>query len=198
MGLSLKTLHYIGYWLYFDVLSHRIPYNYFKGISILMLPIVGFLLIYTASQGTLIAGANASRWIRIPIIGLSFQTSTLASVVLMVYSSTYLSKISHKTPTLKSSLIRFWFPVFIIVSLIFPSNLSSALLLFTMVFILSFLAGYPLRYLMTVLCVGIVFILLFFFINKNFPRSFFLTVWILGLIELRILEVVKVLTETTR
>ena len=150
----------IGFILMFSV--HRIPYNYFKGISILMLPIVGFLLIYTASQGTLIAGANASRWIRIPIIGLSFQTSTLASVVLMVYSSTYLSKISHKSPTLKSSLIRFWFPVFVIVSLIFPSNLSSALLLFTMVFILSFLAGYPLRYLMTVLCVGIVFILLFF------------------------------------
>ena len=66
----------IGFILMFSV--HRIPYNYFKGISILMLPIVGFLLIYTASQGTLIAGANASRWIRIPIIGLSFQTSTLA------------------------------------------------------------------------------------------------------------------------
>ena len=52
---------------------HKIPYQYFKGISILALPLIILLLIYTASQGNLIAGANANRWIRIPIVGLSFQ-----------------------------------------------------------------------------------------------------------------------------
>ena len=77
----------IGFVLMFSV--HKIPYNYFKGISILMLPVVMLLLLYTASQGTVIQGANASRWIRIPIIGLSFQTSTLASVVCMVYAATF-------------------------------------------------------------------------------------------------------------
>ena len=106
----------IGFILMFSV--HKIPFRYFKGISILMLPVVMLLLIYTASQGTIIDGANASRWIRIPIVGLSFQTSTLASVVLMVYSATYLSKIGNETPTFKSSLLRFWFPVFIIVLLV--------------------------------------------------------------------------------
>jgi len=40
-----------------------------------MLPIVVVLLVYTASQGTVIDGANASRWVKIPFIGLSFQTS---------------------------------------------------------------------------------------------------------------------------
>jgi len=77
----------IGFVLMFSV--HKIPYNYFKGISILMLPVVVLLLVYTASQGTVIYGANASRWIRIPFIGLSFQTSTLASVVCMVYTATF-------------------------------------------------------------------------------------------------------------
>ena len=62
----------IGFVLMFSL--HKIPYNYFKGISILMLPVVVLLLVYTASQGTVIYGANASRWIRIPFIGLSFQT----------------------------------------------------------------------------------------------------------------------------
>ncbi len=160
----------IGFVLMFSV--HRIPFQYFKGISILMLPIVVFLLIYTATQGTLIAGANASRWIRIPIIGLSFQTSTLASVVLMIYSATYLSKLINKTPTFNSSLIRFWLPVFIIVLLIFPSNLSTASFLFTMVFMLCFLAGYPIRYLITILGVGIVTVLLFFLLIKTFPGVF--------------------------
>ena len=81
----------IGFLLMFSI--HKIPFKYFKGISILMLPIVILLLIYTLSQGTIISGANASRWIKIPIVGISFQTSTLASIVLMVYSAKYLSKL---------------------------------------------------------------------------------------------------------
>ena len=32
---------------------HKIPYNYFRGISILALPLIILLLIYTASQGIL-------------------------------------------------------------------------------------------------------------------------------------------------
>ena len=47
----------IGFILMFSV--HQIPFRYFKGISILMLPVVMLLLIYTASQGTIIDGANA-------------------------------------------------------------------------------------------------------------------------------------------
>lgn len=160
----------IGFVLMFSV--HRIPFQYFKGISILMLPVVVLLLIYTASQGTVIAGANASRWIRIPIIGLSFQTSTLASVVLMIYAATYLSKLKEATPTFKSSLLRFWLPVFVVVLLIFPSNLSTAALLFSMVLMLAFLAGYPLHYLFTIIGAGVVAVLLFFQLIKAFPGAF--------------------------
>ena len=160
----------IGFVLMFSV--HRIPFQYFKGISILMLPVVVLLLIYTASQGTVIAGANASRWIRIPIIGLSFQTSTLASVVLMIYAATYLSKLKEATPTFKSSLLRFWLPVFVVVLLIFPSNLSTAALLFSMVLMLAFLAGYPLHYLFTIIGAGVLAVLLFFLFIKAFPGSF--------------------------
>lgn len=160
----------IGFVLMFSV--HRIPFQYFKGISILMLPVVVLLLIYTASQGTVIAGANASRWIRIPIIGLSFQTSTLASVVLMIYAATYLSKLKEAIPTFKSSLLRFWLPVFVVVLLIFPSNLSTAALLFSMVLMLAFLAGYPLHYLFTIIGAGVVAVLLFFLLIKAFPGAF--------------------------
>jgi len=160
----------IGFVLMFSV--HRIPFQYFKGISILMLPVVVLLLIYTASQGTVIAGANASRWIRIPIIGLSFQTSTLASVVLMIYAATYLSKLKEAIPTFKSSLLRFWFPIFVVVLLIFPSNLSTAALLFSMVLMLAFLAGYPLHYLFTIIGAGVLAVLLFFLFIKAFPGSF--------------------------
>ena len=71
---------------------HKIPYRYFSGGSVLLLPVVFFLLIYTLAQGTTIGGAYASRWIRIPFIGVGFQTSTLAGLVLMVYTARYLAK----------------------------------------------------------------------------------------------------------
>ena len=64
----------------------------FPIISLVCVIIIIILLIYTASQGTLIEGANASRWIRLPVIGLSFQTSTLASLITMIYTSYYFSK----------------------------------------------------------------------------------------------------------
>ena len=160
----------IGFILMYSV--HKIPFHYFKGISILMLPVAIVLLIYTASQGTVIDGANASRWVKIPLIGLSFQTSTLAAVVLMVFTATHLSKPDLKSIKFSKSLIQLWLPVFTVVLLIFPSNLSTAALLFTTVMILAFIAHYPLRYLMTICGTGLTFVLLFFLLVKAFPGTF--------------------------
>ena len=160
----------IGFVLMYSV--HKIPFHYFKGISILMLPVVLVLLVYTASQGTVIEGANASRWVKIPFIGLSFQTSTLATVVLMVFVANYLSKPDLKSIKFSKSLVQLWLPVLSVVLLIFPSNLSTAALLFTMVMILAFVAHYPMRYLLTICGLGLVFVLLFFLLVKAFPGAF--------------------------
>ena len=160
----------IGFILMYSV--HKIPFHYFKGISILMLPVAIVLLIYTASQGTVIDGANASRWVKIPLIGLSFQTSTLAAVVLMVFTATHLSKPDLRSIKFSKSLIQLWLPVLTVVLLIFPSNLSTAALVFAMVIILAFIAHYPLRYLMTICGTGLAFVLLFFLLVKAFPGTF--------------------------
>ena len=160
----------IGFILMYSV--HKIHYTYFKGISILMLPVVIILLIYTASQGTEIEGANASRWIRLPIIGLSFQTSTLAFLVTMVYTSYYFSKYKKTEVTFKRTLLIFWLPIFSVVLLIFPSNLSTAAILFLMVLIVSFVAGYPLKYLFTICGTGMAGVVLFFLTIKAFPGVF--------------------------
>ena len=160
----------VGFLLMLSI--HKIPYDYFKGISILMIPVVILLLIYTLSQGTLISGANASRWIKIPIVGVSFQTSTFASVVLMVYSARYLSRLKIKKPSFKSSFLQFWFPVFIIVLLILPSNLSTAILLFSMVLMLAFLACYPIKYLISIIIFGFISLFIFISVAKTFPEIF--------------------------
>lgn len=152
------------YWI------HKVPNYYFKGLSILLLPVVILLLAYTASQGTVIDGANASRWIRIPIVGLSFQTSTLATVVMMIYTAQFLSKNESNFKPFKKAILPFWIPLAFVVGLILPSNLSTAILLFAMVLLLCFTAGYPLRYLMAIILSGLVFFVIFFLSAKAFPE----------------------------
>ena len=170
-GYLFKHLMIVIFGFILMFLVHKIPYAYFKGISILLLPIVFLLLIYTASQGTVIAGANASRWIRIPIIGLSFQTSTLAFVSLMAYVAYYLSKYQNNQQSFLRSLLLLWLPIFVFVGLILPSNFSTAALLFLMAFVLAFLGQHPLRYLGAILLSGLVGLTIFILLAKAFPDA---------------------------
>ncbi len=150
---------------------HKIPYRYFKGLSLIMIPVVLVLLGLTILQGKTIDGANASRWIQIPFVGMSFQTSTLAAVVLMVYVARYMSKIKDEVITFKASILPLWMPVFLVLILILPANFSTAAIMFLMVVMLVFLGGYPLRYLVVIVGSGVLVLTLFILIAKAFPDA---------------------------
>jgi cell division protein FtsW len=160
----------IGFGIMFAV--HRVPLNYFKGLSFLGMPIIILLLAVTLTQGSTIDGANASRWIRIPGIGISFQTSTLALVVTMVYVARYLSKLRDTKITFVSSIVPLWLPVITVVGLIFPANLSTALMIFMLVMLLLFVGGYPLKYLVVMTAIGAAAGALFVVLAMNFPDMF--------------------------
>ena len=104
-------LLFLGFGIIYGV--HRIPTHYFKGLSIIAMPVVLVLLIYTLAQGTTIEGANASRWIRLPWVGITFQTSNLAAVVLMIYVARYLTKIKDRIISFNESILPLWLPVFV-------------------------------------------------------------------------------------
>ena len=150
---------------------HKIPYRYFSGGSVLMLPIVIILLVFTLMQGTTIGGANASRWINIPFVGIGFQTSTLAGLVLMVYVARYLAKNKEKEIRFKESLLQLWLPVFAVLILILPANFSTTAIIFTMILTLTFVGGYPIKYLGFILGVGILALAFFVLIAKAFPDA---------------------------
>ncbi|NQW35969.1 MAG: FtsW/RodA/SpoVE family cell cycle protein [Flavobacteriales bacterium] len=162
-------LLFIGFIIIYAV--HKIPYKYFSATSVLLFPVIIILLIFTLMQGTNIGGSSASRWIRIPFIGIGFQTSTLAGVILMMYVSRYLAKNKENVIIFKESFIQLWIPVAFIILLILPANLSTALMLFTMVLVLVFLGGYPLRYLAAIIGAGIIFLALFITTAKAFPSA---------------------------
>lgn len=165
--------HFMHLFLGFTIMYavHKIPYRYFRGLSIVMLPIVFVLLVITVLQGTTIDGANASRWIQIPIVNMSFQTSTLAAVVLMVYVARYLSKIKDKKVSFKETILPLWMPVFFVLILILPANFSTTAIIFSMVVLLTFIGGYPIRYLLVIIGTGIMALVFFVLVAKSFPDA---------------------------
>jgi cell division protein FtsW len=150
---------------------HKIPYRYFSGGSVLLLPVVFFLLIYTLAQGTTIGGTYASRWISIPFIGVGFQTSTLAGLVLMVYTARYLAKNKDITIIFKESLLQLWLPVALILILILPANFSTTAIIFLMILVVTYVGGYPIKYIGYILGVGILILSLFVLTVKAFPDA---------------------------
>ena len=166
-GYLLKHLFIIGMGFVLMFFTHKIPYKYFKGISILLIPLSIILLIYTATQSNIIDGSNANRWLRIPIIGVSFQTSTFSSLVLMVYVANYLSK--SKNHKLVFDIIPFWLPIYVIVMLILPSNFSSAFLLFFMVLTSCLISGYKLKNLFIIILFSFLSFAIFIGVIKIYP-----------------------------
>ncbi|SDZ93787.1 cell division protein FtsW [Flavobacterium gillisiae] len=180
LGYLVKHLAHIciGFLIIYGV--HRVPYHYFRAISKVALPVVWILLLYTLVKGTVIAGANASRWIQVPFIGISFQTSTLASVVLFIFVARYLSKTREEPLTFKSSLWELWLPVFVTLILILPANFSTTALIFAMILMLVFIGKYPLKYIGAIVGSGILFLAFFVLVAKAFPDSRFfsrVTTW---------------------
>ena len=172
LGYLVKHIMHIGIGFTIIFMVHKIPYHYFKAVSKGALYIVWVLLAYTLVKGTVIAGANASRWIQVPFIGVTFQTSTLAAIVLFIFVARYLSKTREVPIDFKSSVWELWVPVFVTLLFILPANFSTTALIFSMVLMLVFIGKYPLRYIGIVVGSGIVFLAFFILVAKAFPDAF--------------------------
>ena len=149
-----------------------VPHKLFRGMSIILLPIGLLLLIYTLSQGTTIGGSAASRWIDIPIVGISFQTSSLAAIILITYTARYLSKVDLSNTKFTETIIPLWLPIFAYIFLILPSNLSSALLIFGSLILILFISGFPITHLLKMFLILGFLSTAFFFLAKTYPDQF--------------------------
>lgn len=155
-------------------LVSKFKYQNIKYYVYLLLPFVMVLLLVALFNNTVIAGANASRWVIIPFVNLTFQPSALALVVSNMYIASYMSTyIQKETPfNFKKSLLWLWFPLGICVILILPANLSTAALLLTTNVILIFLGGYPIKYLLKVGSIGVIALTLIFILAFQFPSKY--------------------------
>jgi cell division protein FtsW len=136
-----------------------------------MIPVIIVLLAYTIFQPVMSDSmTNSSRWIKIPVLGFTFQPSTLASSILLIYIARYLAKIKDDVVTFSKTILPLWVPVFIVVALIFPANFSTAAILFVLVLIICFLGGYPIKYLSLIIASGFLLLTLFILTVKAYPE----------------------------
>ncbi len=168
--LLLKHLTHLFIGMLIVFLVHKMPFEKFKKYSIFAIWIIIPALLFTLLQGKTIGGANASRWLVIPFVNFSFQPSTLAFTILMVYVARTLTKINETKYTFKDSVIQIWIPVGAVLIFILPSNFSTAALMFAMVFMLLYIGQYPLKYLGIILASGIALLALFFLLAQAFPK----------------------------
>ena len=160
----------IGFFIIYFV--HKMPYHYFRGLTKYGIYVVIVLLVFTLKTGTVKEGAFAARSLTIPFVNISFQTSTLAFIIVMIFTARFLSNYAEKKYSFRDSFIDFWIPVFLVVGAILPANFSTAAFVFSMICMLLFVGMYPLKHLFSTIGIGLVGAMLFYVAGKNFgPES---------------------------
>ena len=108
--------------------SHLLDYRYYAGISKVLMVITIPLLLYTLVSGTTMN--DASRWVTIPVINQTFQTSDLAKIALITFLARMLTRKQENIKDAKRAFLPIMGSVLIVFGLILFANLSTALMLF--------------------------------------------------------------------
>jgi cell division protein FtsW len=152
----LLLKHFINLCMGFALiyLVHRIDHRYFSRIAQLMMISSILLLI-----GTLIFGVSvneAKRWVEIPIIGLKIQSSDIARLSLIMYTSRTLSKMQGIIKDTKEVTLYILLPILAICGLIMLDNFSTAAILFLTCIVILFIGRVSLKYILFIAGSGII------------------------------------------
>ena len=121
-----KQVVFIAIGVFIIYFAHKVNYTIYSKVAVMIFLISIPLLLYTLFFGTSLNEAN--RWIKLPIINLTFQTSDLAKLALFMYLGRQLSRKQDVIKDFKKGFLPLIVPVGVICMLIAPANLSTALL----------------------------------------------------------------------
>lgn len=146
-------------------ITHKIKYTYYSRLSQIALFIAAPLLLLTLVKGTNLN--EASRWLALPGTSLTFQTSDLAKLALIMYVARLLAFKQEQIKDFKAAFLPVMLPVIVICSLILPANFSTAAVLFVTCLVLMFIGRVNLKYILALVGSGIVLLALFIVIVMN-------------------------------
>jgi len=152
------------------IFLHKVKLKYFSRLAPAMMWVAAGLLLLTLLFGVNIN--DASRWLKIPVLNLTFQTSDLAKIVLVVFTAKMLVAKKDELTDFKQGVLPIEIPAAGICALILPANFSTAAMLFSIIFIMMFVAGVPLRHLLKIVLLGIAGIALIISLGKASPQMF--------------------------
>lgn len=134
--------------------AHRINYTIYSRVALVLYVISIPLLIYTLFFGAEIN--EGTRWIKLPIINLTFQTSDLAKLALFMYLSRQLSRSQDDIKDFKKGFLPLIVPVGITCMLIAPANLSTALLIGATSIMLMFIGRVSVKHIAMVIGIALI------------------------------------------
>jgi len=147
-------------------LTHLVKFTYFSRIFQIALYIAIPLLILT-----LLIGENlneAKRFLPLPF-NLSFQTSDLAKLTLIMYLARLLTKKQGNIKDFKSAFLPLMVPVLIVCVLILPANFSTAAMLFITSLVLMFIGRVKFSYLVSFVGITIGLFVILLLIARVYP-----------------------------
>lgn len=145
--------------------SHLLDYKYYAGISKLLMVITIPLLFYTLLFGAKVN--DASRWVTIPIINQTFQTSDLAKLALITFLARTLTRKQENIKDVKKAFIPIMGSVCVVFVLIALANLSTALMLFGVSILLLIIGRISIKQISLVSLLGIVLLAAVMFLGPR-------------------------------
>ena len=133
------------------VIAHKVNYTFYSRIALWFYLLSIPLLLYTLIFGTQLNEAN--RWIRLPILNMTLQTSDMAKLGLFMYLARQLSRKKDVITDFKKGFLPLMAPVVLTCMLIVPANLSTALLVGATSMIIMFMGRVQIKHLL--LAIGV-------------------------------------------
>lgn len=162
--------------LFLVFIFSRINYRVYINLVKIAFPIIVILLILTLFGG--VSHNNARRWLELPIIGIELQTSELAKITLIIFVSAFLAiKRNDIEINKKNVKIATWGAV-LAIGLIFPADLSSALMITVIVGIIMFIASVNLKHIYKILLVALGIVILYILLGEVFEWPGRLSTWV--------------------
>lgn len=149
------------------IYAARQQYTIYSRFAQLLIGVMAVLLLLTLLLGSNIN--DASRWITVPIINQSFQTSDPAKVVLIVYLARVLGKHHGEEWTFRDVLLKLMVPVGVICGLILPANFSTAAVLFSVCLIIMFIGEVPVKHMAMIVGMAVGAFVLLMVLAKTTP-----------------------------
>ena len=148
----LQQIVFVALGLGIMYFSHLIHYKYYSMFAKVLLILTIPMLLYTLIFGSHVN--DASRWIKIPLIGLTFQTSDLAKLSIIMYTARILSRKQEIIKDFKQAFVPVMWPIVVIFLLILPANLSTACILLFTCLVLLFIGRVSIKHIALMAVVG--------------------------------------------